>query len=220
VAEGFAKRGATVVATSIEPPDVPSAAMNLLWDVADPAQADAAVKAVVDRCGRIDCLVANAGYDPFADWRELSPKQWRDILAVNLDGAWFAAQAAAKVMAQRGYGKIVLVSSILAQLGAGDRPHYGTAKAALLGLCHSLARALGKDGIRVNVIMPGAILTQRQLTMFPDQEASRRFLNKMQSIDGRLEPGDIEPSFAFLCAAESDPITGQVLCADLGWHYY
>lgn len=220
VARGFAASGATVVATSLEKPSVAEAALNLAWDVSDPDQAQAVVQTVAERFGKIDALVANAGIYPRQHWRDISNDDWRKVLAVNLDGTWHAAQAAAQVMAKQNYGKIVTVSSIEVALGVPMHAHYDAAKAGIIGLTRSLARALGPDGIRVNALMPGAIRTPTELEQFPDQQLSAKLCGERQCIPDRLEPDDIEPTFAFLCAKESDAITGQVICADHGYIHW
>lgn len=216
VARGFAKRGATVIATSLELPDIETAAMNLAWDVSDPAAASRVMEQVVERFGKVDALVANAGIYPRQPWHEITDDDWRKVLAVNLDGTWHAAKSAAKYMSKQGYGKIVTVSSIEVALGVPLHAHYDASKAGVIGLTRSLARALGPSGVRVNSLMPGAIRTPTELIQFPDQEAATKLMAARQCVPARLDPDDIEPSFAFLCASESDAITGQVICVDNG----
>jgi 3-oxoacyl-[acyl-carrier protein] reductase len=220
IAEGFVRRGARVVATDRELPQLETAALNLAWDVADAAQAEDAINATVEKFGRLDAFVANAGVYPRQPWNEITPDNWRRILNINLDGAWFGAQAAARVMQKQGYGKIVLVTSIEVVFGPDAHVHYTTAKAALIGLTRSLARALGPSGVRVNAVMPGAVSTEGEREQFPDEEAVAAAVAKQQCLPQRLEPEGIEPSFAFLCSEESDAITGQVLCVDHGLVHY
>ena len=216
VARGFAKRGATVIATSLEKPNIDVAAMNLVWDVSDPKAATQVVDQVVERYGKVDALVANAGIYPRQNWHEITDDDWRKVLAVNLDGTWHAAKAVAKHMTKQGYGKIVTVTSVEVALGIAMHAHYDAAKAGIIGLTRSLARALGPDGIRVNALMPGAIRTPTELVQYPDQKAADKRIGERQCLSGRIESDDIEPCFAFLCASESDIITGQVICADHG----
>ena len=221
VARGFARRGAQVVATDLEPPThLKSIAMAAAWDVADPAAATRVVDEVVNRFGRIDALVANAGYFPRENWDAITPERWRQIQAINLDGAWHASNAAARAMTPRGYGKIVTVSSVEVLLGVAVHVHYDAAKAGVIGMTRSLARALGPSGVRVNCVMPGAVRTEAELREFPDQAAVAQQMAECQSLPGRIEPEMIEPAFAFLCSAESDAITGQVICVDHGWVHY
>jgi 3-oxoacyl-[acyl-carrier protein] reductase len=220
IAEGFARRGARVVATDREAPQLETAALNLVWDVADAARAETVVAETVEKFGRLDAFVANAGIYPRQPWHEITFDDWRKVLGVNLDGAWLGAQAAARVMQKQGHGKIVLVTSIEVVFGPDAHVHYTASKAALIGLTRSLARALGPSGVRVNAIMPGAVNTEGEREQFPDEEAIAQAVAKQQCLPQRLEPGGIEPSFAFLCSEESDAITGQVLCVDHGLVHY
>lgn len=216
VARGFAKRGATVIATSLDKPSIETAALNLAWDVSDSSAASRVMDEVVDRYGKVDVLVANAGIYPRQIWNEITDEDWRKVLAVNLDGTWHAAKAAGKYMTQQGYGKIVTVTSVEVAIGVAMHAHYDASKAGVIGLTRSLARAMGPSGVRVNALMPGAIRTPTELVQFPDQKAAAKLLAERQCVPDRLESDDIEPCFAFLCAAESDAITGQVICVDHG----
>jgi 3-oxoacyl-[acyl-carrier protein] reductase len=220
IAHGFVRRGAIVVATDAREFTDPMVAMTLTWDVSDPARAKQVVDTVVQRFGKLDALVANAGIYPREDWRSVDAERWRKVLAVNLDGSWYGAKAAAEAMAPRGYGKIVFVSSIEILIGVPVHTHYDASKAGIIGLTRSFARAVGKDGIRVNAVMPGAVRTEGELEQFPDQATVAKRVDELQCLPGRLLPEGIEPSFAFLCSAESDAITGQVLCVDHGLRHY
>jgi len=216
VAEGFAKRGGIVVATDLTAPQVASAALSLAWDVAQPQRAAEVVQEVVARFGRLDVLVANAGIYPREEWDEISPEQWRRVLEVNLDSAWHGGQEAGRVMTEQRRGKIIFVSSVQVVRGVADHVHYVTAKAGIIGLTRSLARALGPRGVHVNCVMPGAIRTPTELVQFPDQEAVAAAVDEMQCLPGRIESEDIEPVFAFLASSDSDCVTGQIICADKG----
>jgi len=220
VTQGFAARGALVVATDIAAPTHDAAALNLAWDVTDAARATAVVQEVVEKLGRLDCLIANAGAYPRESWDSISPERWREIVAINLDGTWHACQSAAKAMSAQGYGKIVTVTSIEVRLGVAVHAHYDAAKAGVVGLTRSLARAIGPSGVRVNCLMPGAVLTEGELRQFPDREAVDAACASAQCLPARLLPAAIEPAFAFLCSAESDAITGQVINVDHGWIHY
>ncbi|MEO6908497.1 MAG: SDR family oxidoreductase [Abditibacteriaceae bacterium] len=220
LARGFVARGAIVVATSRHTPDVAEAALNLAWEVSDENRAEEVMREVVERFGRVDSFIANAALMPRENWNELSPQSWREVLAANLDGAWWGAQAAARQMTAQKNGKIVFISSIEVELGVAVHVHYDASKAALIGLTRSLARAVGADGVRVNCVMVGAIQTTSELRQFPDQDAVRRWCDERQCVPGRLQSEDMVPTFAFLCSSESDAITGQVICADNGLVHY
>ena len=130
---------------------------GLTCDVADDADVDAMVAVVVDEFGRIDSCFANAGISAStpAVW-ELSTEEWRRVMAINLDGAFFTLRATARHMVERGGGgSLVAVSSTSAIHGAPNQPHYATAKTGLLGLVRSMAVALARHQIRVNSLVPG-----------------------------------------------------------------
>ena len=220
IARGFVRRSAQVVATDIQAPQLAEAAMCLSYDVSDAQRASGVLREVVERFGKVDAFIANAGIMPRQNWDEISSDDWRKVMNVNLDGAWHGAQAAAKQMTLQGYGKIVFVSSVEVAIGVAVHCHYDAAKAGLIGLTRALARAVGPQGVRVNCVMPGAVQTQSELRQFPDQEGIARWATERQCLPARLQPEAIEPVFAFLCSEESDAITGQVLCADHGLVHY
>lgn len=220
VAEGFVKRGAIVVATDLQAPQVVGCHLHLAWDVAQPEAAERVLQRVAEQFGRIDVLVANAGIYPRQPWDEISLDDWEGVRSINLDGAWYGARAAAKIMQRQGYGKIVLVSSIEVEFGTDVHIHYTTSKAAIIGLTRSLARALGRNGVRVNAIMPGAVRTEGERELVADEGLVARKVAKKQCLPDRVSPEQVEPSFAFLCSEESDAVTGQVLCVDNGFVHY
>ena len=220
IARGFIRRGAQVIATDIQTPDLPEAAMCIAYDVSNAESASGVLRQVMKQLGKIDAFIANAGIMPRQNWDEISTDDWRKVMNVNLDGAWHGAQAAAKQMTQRGYGKIVFVSSVEVEMGVAAHCHYDASKAGLIGLTRALARAVGPQGVRVNCVMPGAVQTESEKRQFPDQEAIARWAEERQCLPNRLQPEDVEPIFAFLCSEESDAVTGQVLCADHGLVHY
>lgn len=215
VVRGFAKRGAKVVATDVQPPDLPEAAMSLAWDVTDPEAAKRVMQAVLEKFGRVDAFVANAGIYPPKNIEDVTPDDWQKVIRVNLDGAFYGAQAAGEAMKLAGYGKIVLVSSIQVQIAPAVQTPYVSSKAGIIGMARSMSRAFGPSGVRVNVVMPGAVRTPTEDDIF-DPAVVAKWVAENQAINERIEPEDIEPSFAFLCSSESDAVTGQVLCVDLG----
>jgi NAD(P)-dependent dehydrogenase (short-subunit alcohol dehydrogenase family) len=131
--------------------------LPLTCDVAQEEDVVAAVKACVAEFGHLDSCFANAGIShSVAKVWELSAEDWRRIMAVNLDGAFFTLKAAAAHMVERGGGgALVAVSSTSAIHGAPNQPHYATAKTGLLGLVRSMAVALARHQVRVNALLPG-----------------------------------------------------------------
>ena len=203
--------------------DIQAAGGEAIAVQADVAQATDVVRMVAtarEQFGSIDILVANAAVYPRAPWDQLDEAQWDRVMAVNLKGAMLCVQQVCPDMRVRGYGKIITVSSVTAELGWGPYLHYVTTKAGLIGFTRSLAREVGKAGIRVNCIMPGAIQTEQELADFPDQATLATFLAERQCLPQRGVPEDLVGAFLFLASAESDFITRQLLNVDGGWVHY
>ncbi|NUQ02229.1 MAG: SDR family oxidoreductase [Armatimonadetes bacterium] len=229
VALGFAARGARVMMTSRaatdDPPESVAAARAqgevdyLQLDVTDRAACARVVAETIQRFGRLDCLICNAGIYPRVPFEEMQPADWDAMLATNLDGAFNLCTAATPHFVARRYGKIITVSSINVRIVQPGRAHYVASKMGLVGLTRGLARDLGAHGVRANCILPGAVLTEGELRDHPDQAAVLARVNALQCIPGRIEGRDIEPTFAFFASPASDAITGQSLAVDLGWTF-
>ncbi|MBI2300569.1 MAG: SDR family oxidoreductase, partial [Armatimonadetes bacterium] len=181
VALGFARRGARVMLTGRQPagspPHILAAAQQAgeaaytRLDVTSREESAAAVQATLERFGRLDVVVANAGIYPKVPFERMTSADWDQMLAVNLTGIFNTVHAATPSMIAAGYGKIITVSSINVSIVQAERVHYVATKAGIIGLTRGLARDLGKHGIRANCILPGAVLTEGELDAFPDQEA-------------------------------------------------
>ncbi len=174
-------------------------------DVADPA----AVQAMFDAVGAVDILVCNAGLRRQTAFLEMSYAEWREILAVALDGAFLLARGAAPGMAARGGGAIVALSGISTHLGTPNRAHVSASKAGLEGLMRALAVELAPHGIRANSVAPGAVDTVRGASagVLPaglGREAGIP-LGRRASVD------DIAAMVRFLCGPESGQVTGQTI---------
>lgn len=166
--------------------------------------------------GLIHTLINNAANDDRHAWQEVDVAYWDERMSLNLRPMFFAAQAAAEQMIQTGGGSIINFGSVSVQMALGGLPLYVTAKAAVHGLTRSLARDLGEHNIRVNTLVPGAVMTERQLDKWigPDDEAA---IQARQCLKLRLEPQHIAPTALFLASAESQAISGQELAVDGGW---
>ena len=130
-------------------------------DVADPAQVQAMVDAVLKRFGRLDILVLNAAVREHVHFDEISFEDWRRILATNLDSAFVFTKACLPALKQAGDGRIVLFAGITALLGLKDRVHVAASKHGIVGMTKALAQDFAQFGIRVNCISPGQIDTSR-----------------------------------------------------------
>lgn len=161
-------------------------------------------------------LVNNAAHDQRHQWGEVTPEEWDQRMAVNLKHAFFAIQAVAPGMAKAGRGSIINYGSISWMIMTPGLPIYETAKAAIHGLTRSMARELGRSGIRVNSLVPGAVMTQRQLELWIDAETLAD-IKQSQAIPEALTPEDCARLALFLAAEDSAMITAQHFLVDAGW---
>ena len=166
--------------------------------------------------GPIAALINNAANDKRHTIAEVTPESFDAGIAVNLRHQFFAAQAVADDMKASGGGSIVNLGSISWMLKQGGMPVYLTSKAAITGLTHALARDLGPFGIRVNTLVPGWVMTDKQRSLWLD-EAGLRALKAGQCLDGELLPEDLARMALFLAADDSRMITAQDFIVDGGW---
>jgi D-xylose 1-dehydrogenase len=184
-------------------------------DVRDVAAYQALLARVAADLGPIRVLVNNAGRDDRHAMEDVTPEFWDDRLALNLKHYFFAIQAVAPGMAAAGGGSVVNMGSVSWMRGRSNLVGYTTAKAGILGLTRTLARELGPRGIRVNALVPGAIVTERQTTLHRDPAADQQFLDA-QCLKIRLDPGHVARPTLFLAADDSDGMTGQHVLVDAG----
>jgi D-xylose 1-dehydrogenase len=175
-----------------------------------------AIAGVREALGPITILVNNAGRDDRHSIEEVTPEYWDERIALNLKHQFFAAQAVAPEMAKAGGGAIVNLGSVSWVIGQGNMPCYTTAKSAVQGLTRALARDLGPKNVRVNSILPGWIMTQRQqdLWLTPEGEAE---LMQRQCLKRKLVPDDIARTVLFFSADDSGACTNQNYIVDGGW---
>lgn len=165
--------------------------------------------------GGIDVLVNNAANDDRHTVEEVTPAYWDERMAVNLRHLFFAAQAVVPAMKRAGGGVILNFGSISWHLGLPDLVLYQTAKAAIEGMTRALARDLGRDGIRVNTIVPGNVQTPRQMKWYtPEGEAE---IVAAQCIDGRIQPADVAALVLFLASDDARMCTAHDYFVDGGW---
>lgn len=210
---GDGDRAAEVVA---EAEAMGSKAIAVEGDVADPASADAFVLAAVEAFGAVDSFVSNAGICPFHAFLDLPPEVLERTMRVNLHGAYYMVQAAAKQMvAQGGGGSIIAISSISALVGGEFQTHYTPTKAGVLSLMQSTAIALGKHAIRCNALLPGTIETDINRADLSDP-AKRAYMENRIPL-GRLgEPDDLAGPAIFLASDMARFVTGAALLVDGG----
>lgn len=177
-------------------------------------------KAVIDKFGRIDVLINNAGITQPVKFEEITPEDYDRILDVNLRGMLYMSQAVVPHMKSAKSGSIVNTSSVSAQRGGGifGGPHYSAAKAGMLGLGKAMARELGAHGIRVNAVTPGLIATDITAGKL-DDEMKTKILEGIPL--ARLgAPEDVANVFLFLASDLSGYITGATLDVNGGMHIH
>ena len=175
-----------------------------------------AVKEVLVDCGTVDALVNNAANDQRHTVEEVSPEFWDRSIAVNLRHQFFAAQAVMPAMCAAGRGSIINMSSISWMIPSTGAPIYVTAKAAIVGLTRTLAHELGPSNIRVNAVLPGAIVTERQKQLWYTPEYKAEILAS-QALKRDILPDDVARLVLFLAADDSSAITNQSYIVDGGW---
>jgi NAD(P)-dependent dehydrogenase (short-subunit alcohol dehydrogenase family) len=185
-------------------------------DLTNIAELREAIAAVSGSCGTPTVLVNNAGSDDRHMFAEVTPEYWDQRIAVNLKHQFFAAQAVAPGMKGAGGGSIVNMSSIAWMIPSGSLSVYTTAKAAIVGMTRSLAHDLGTSGIRVNCVLPGAILTERQRRLWMSPEYEQEVLSR-QCIKRHILPEEVARLVLFLAADDSQAMTNQNYIIDGGW---
>ncbi len=190
-------------------------------DVRDPGALSAAVDGGVDRLGRLDIAVANAGVCTVQRWNELTPAVWDTVIGINLTGAWNTCVAAIPHLIESGGGSIILISSVAGLKGQPFLAPYVASKHGLVGVMRSLANELASSNIRVNSIHPTGVdtpmlvglsgLTER-IESSPDTGSV--FLNSLP-VDV-VAPADVSDALLYLASTESRFVTGLTLTVDAG----
>jgi NAD(P)-dependent dehydrogenase (short-subunit alcohol dehydrogenase family) len=182
-------------------------------DAADPDTCGRLVADVLARYGRLDYLVNNAGLVTEQRYRDVTADDWHRQLAVNLSAAFFLTQAALTQMTSQESGRIVNIGSVTAIMGSPVQIPYGAAKAGLIGLTRSTARAVARHGITVNCVVPGSIDTELPRALrFTDRDRVTKLIPA-----GRWgRPEEVAHAVAFLLDDQSGYITGAVLVVDGG----
>jgi len=182
-------------------------------DVTNTAALQAAIADFAAAAGGLDVLINNVANDSRHDPLTVDEARWRSLMAVNLDCGFFATQAAIRLMPAG--GSIINFSSINALLGPAGMPAYVAAKSAIVGLTKALARQYGPDAIRVNAILPGWVVTERQLALWLTPQAEAEWMEQL-ALKQRILPVDVANLALFLAADDSRMITGQAMVIDGG----
>jgi 3-oxoacyl-[acyl-carrier protein] reductase len=179
------------------------------YDISDASKAKSLVQSVERELGPISILVNNAGINPIKALSDLTNREWDQTIQTNLSSAFYVTQAALGGLRDRGWGRIIFISSIAAQTGGVIGPHYAASKAGLIGLAHSYANLLAKESITANVIAPALIATE----MIANIDSIKPGLLPV----GRFGQPD-EVSSVAVALASNGFITGQTINVNGGWY--
>ena len=227
-ARNFAAAGARIVAADISDCSATSdliktaggEALTVTLDVGNAASALSMAQTAQKAYGRIDGLVNNAAlYATVKGGRfdSISEADWDQVMSINVKGIWNCCKAVVPIMRQNDGGSIVNISSLAATYGMPFGLHYTTSKAAVIGLTRGLARELGRDGIRVNAVAPGIVLTDATRQFFGQKyDRAVEQIRADQTIQRSLMPTDLVGTVMWLLSDGSAFVTGQTISVDGG----
>ena len=184
-------------------------------DVTDAAAVEGVVAGVLERHGRVDILVSNAGIARDQLMLRMKRADWDEVLATNLTASFTWCQAVLKPMIRQRAGRIVAISSVVGQMGNAGQANYAASKAGLIGFCKALAREVASRNVTVNVVAPGLIATDMTRAITDNAKADWSAQIPM----GRMgTPDDVAAAVRFLASDEASYITGQVLAVNGGMY--
>lgn len=189
-------------------------AFGFRGDVSDPGDVQNFARGVGEELGAVSVVVNNAGISPYAPFEELSFEEWRQVMAVNLDGMFLMCQAFLPGMRTRRYGRVVNITTTIPWLTVPDFSAYCASKMGVIGLTRALASEYGEHGITVNAAAPSLVRTGT--TEAGPQAQMFDAVAQAQAIKRTQEPEDMVGTIAFLCSDDAGFMTGQTLIADGG----
>jgi len=211
--------GDTATATANEISDTGARAVGLIADISDRSAVLEAITGCEDAFGRVDILINNAGFGTTPEtagleWHEWPEDAWDAVIDCNLKGAFLACQAVAPKMMERGWGRIVNVSSATVWHPLANGAAYIASKAGLIGLTRSLATGVGQHGVTVNTLVPGLTKTEHMADLYPDEQFEA--FAQLRAIPRVEVPADLVGTALFLCSDASAFVTGQSFVVDGG----
>ncbi|MDD5952780.1 MAG: 3-oxoacyl-ACP reductase FabG [Oscillospiraceae bacterium] len=199
---------ARALAEALNGEDVPQRAIIAKADVSDPLQVEGLFQALDDNFSTLDLLVNNAGIAQQKLFTDLTETDWRTMMGVHLDGAFYCSQQALRRMIPRHTGRIVNVASMWGQVGASCEVHYSAAKAGLIGMTKALAKEVGPSGITVNCVCPGVIQTEMNSALPPEILDELREETPLCALG---TPENVAEAVLFFSGDGASFLTGQVL---------
>ena len=221
----FANNGDIVVATDVkqEPLDKlrsqfegRATVVAVAADISSERDCQRIADVARDKAGRVDVLINCAGFFPMKPFEEITLEEWRRVIDINLTSVFLLTKAVLPLMKGRGWGRIVNISSASIFEGVADQTHYVAAKAGVIGLSRSLARAFGKHGITVNVVTPGLTVTPPVKEKMPAQLLEAQIASR--AIPREERPEDLVGAVFFLASRDADFVSGQTINVDGGKH--
>jgi NAD(P)-dependent dehydrogenase (short-subunit alcohol dehydrogenase family) len=225
----FADEGARLVINDIDKRSLAAVAETLrsagadivevVGNVADPADAQAMISAAISHYGVIDILVANAGVIPLGTITDTAPEDWDRVMDVDARGMFLTCKYAITEMARQGRGSIICLSSISGMAGQRGQAAYGPAKFVATGLTRHLAVEWAQHGIRVNAVAPGTIETEavRQVVKTAEGRRYVDLIREQHPMKRLGQPAEVAQAIVFLASDDASFITGEVLAVDGGY---
>ena len=227
IAAAYLAEGASVVVNSRQAEAAAAAARELgenavgvAADVSTDEGARALAQGAIEHFGRLDVMVANAGINIVKDAVDFEPEEWRRVMATNLDGVFYCAQAAGRLMLGQGAGSFIAIASVTSFNAFPRRVAYATAKAGLVMLTKVLASEWAARGVRVNAIAPGYVRTDLVQGLADRGQLDLAAVQKRTPMGRLAEPAEIAAAAVFLASDEASFITGETLVVDGGWLAY
>jgi len=236
IAWRFSTEGAKVVIADLQSPSAEAAAAEInraggtatgvAMDVSDEAAVDAGIATTIERFGRLDILVSNAGIQIVKPIDELLFAEWKKMLAVHLDGAFLTTKACLRHMYQGASGTIIYIGSVHSKEASLLKAPYVTAKHGLIGFCKVVAKEGAKYGVRANVVCPGYVRTPMVDKQIPEQAQTLGISEEevvhnvmlRETVDGEFTTTeDVAGAVLFFAAAKTNALTGQSLIVSHGW---